>query len=142
MAVKQLSIFVENETGRLANLTQILADHGIDLNAATIAETGEYGILRCIVQNPEEAAKVLAKEGFMASTSDVLAVSIDNRPGGLNRILQALAGAGIGVKYIYSTIQDAKGGAVIMMKTDDPERAERILKENGVDLYDIGELKQ
>ena len=141
MAVKQVSIFVENETGRLADLTQILSDNGIDLNAATIAETGEYGILRCIVQNPEEAVAALAGKGFMASTSDVLAVAIQNRPGAINEVLQTLADAGVGVKYIYSTIQSAKGEAAIMMKTDDQERAEKILQNAGVKLCTIEDLK-
>lgn len=141
MAVKQVSIFIENETGRLAALTQLLADHGVDLNAATIAETGEYGILRCIVQNPEEMASILSDGGFMASVTEVLAVGIDNRPGGLNRVLQVLSGAGISVKYIYSTIQSIKGEAVIMMKTGDQDRAEKLLQSAGVNLCTMDELK-
>ncbi|MDO5490874.1 MAG: ACT domain-containing protein [Bacillota bacterium] len=141
MAVKQVSIFIENETGRLAALTQLLADHGVDLNAATIAETGEYGILRCIVQNPEEMAGILSDGGFMASVTEVLAVGIDNRPGGLNRVLQVLSGAGISVKYIYSTIQSIKGEAVIMMKTGDQDRAEKLLQSAGVNLCTMDELK-
>lgn len=141
MAVKQVSIFIENETGRLAALTQLLADHGVDLNAATIAETGEYGILRCIVQNPEEMAGILSDGGFMASVTEVLAVGIDNRPGGLNRVLQVLSGAGISVKYIYSTIQSIKGEAVIMVKTGDQDRAEKLLQSAGVNLCTMDELK-
>lgn len=141
MAVKQVSIFIENEKGRLAALTKILAEHGIDLNAATIAETGEYGILRIIVQNPEETVKVLSDAGFMASVSELLAVAIDNKPGGLNVVLQTLADAGISVKYIYSTIQSAKGEAAIVMKTTDQERAEAILERGGVKLCSIEDLK-
>ena len=87
MAVKQVSIFLENETGRLADLTQILAENGVDLNAVTIAETGEYGILRCIVQNPEEAVAALAGKGFMASITEVLTVAIENVPGAVNNVM-------------------------------------------------------
>lgn len=141
MAVKQVSVFVENETGRLADLTQILADNNIDLNAATIAETGEYGILRFIVQDPEAAVAALTAKGFMASISDVVAVSIDNKPGAINAVLQLLADAGIAVKYIYSTIQSARGEAAIMMKTGEIERAERILENAGVRLCTIEDLK-
>ena len=141
MAVKQVSIFLENETGRLTDLTQTLADSGVDLNAATIAETGEYGILRCIVQDPENAVEVLKKGGFMASITDVLAVAIDNRPGGLNHVLRMLSDADISVKYIYSTIQDVKGEAVIVMKVSDLERAEKILADAGVKLWNMEELK-
>ena len=141
MAVKQVSIFIENETGRLTKLTKILADAGVDLNAATIAETGEYGILRCIVQNPEETCKALSEHGFMASVSDAIAVAIDNKPGGLHYVLDLLSSADIGVKYIYSTIQSIKGEAVIVMKVSDQERAEKILGEAGVKLCDTEELK-
>lgn len=141
MAVKQLSIFLENETGRLAELTQILADHNIDLNAATIAETGEYGIFRCIVQNPEDAVAALAGKGFMASTTEVLTVAIENVPGAMNKVLQILANAGIGVKYIYSTIQSAKGEAAITLKTTDQKRAESILTNAGVRLCTMEDLK-
>lgn len=141
MGVKQVSIFLENETGRLTDLTQTLADSGVDLNAATIAETGEYGILRCIVQDPENAVEVLKKGGFMASITDVLAVAIDNRPGGLNHVLRMLSDADISVKYIYSTIQDVKGEAVIVMKVSDLERAEKILADAGVKLREMEELK-
>ncbi|MBQ9060236.1 MAG: ACT domain-containing protein [Firmicutes bacterium] len=141
MAVKQVSIFLENETGRLADLTQILAENNVDLNAVTIAETGEYGILRCIVQNPEEAVAALSGKGFMASITEVLAVAIENKPGAVNQVLQALADAGIGVKYIYSTIQSAKGEAAITMKTTDQKRAETILKNAGVKLCEMEDLK-
>ena len=141
MAVKQVSIFLENETGRLADLTQVLAEHNVDLNAVTIAETGEYGILRCIVQNPEEAVAVLAGRGFMASITEVLTVAIDNVPGAVNKVLQALADAGIGVKYIYSTIQSAKAEAAITMKTTDNKRAENILRNAGVRLCEMEDLK-
>lgn len=141
MAVRQVSIFIENETGRLTALTRTLAEGGIDLNAATIAETGEYGILRCIVQEPEKAVEVLKKGGFMASISDALAVAIDNKPGGLHYVLQLLSDADIAVKYIYSTIQSIKGEAVIVMKVSDQEKAEKILEGAGVKLCDTEELK-
>lgn len=141
MIVKQVSIFVENETGRLAALMQILEDNGVDLNAATIAETGEYGILRCIVQNPEETVEILKKNNFLASITNVIAVTIDNRPGGLNAVLKILAAAGIAVKYIYSTIQSLGGDAVIMMKVEDPEKAARLLTSKGVKLFCLEDLK-
>lgn len=141
MAVKQVSVFIENETGRLTKLTQTLADSGVDLNAATIAETGEYGILRCIVQDPDKAVAVLKEGGFMASVSDVIAVAIDNKPGGLNYVLKLLSDESIAVKYIYSTIQSVKGEAVIVMKVSDREKAEKILGDAGVKLCDTEELK-
>ena len=141
MIVKQVSVFVENETGRLAKLMQVLEDNGVDLNAATIAETGEYGILRCIVQNPDETVEILKKNNFLSSITNVIAVTIENRPGGLNAVMKILAAAGIAVKYIYSTIQSLSGNAVIMMKVEDPEKAAKLLTEKGVKLFCLEDLK-
>ena len=123
MLVKQVSIFVENTTGRLADVTRILADAGIDLKAATIADAADFGILRCIVEDADAAKKVLNEKGFNASISEVIAVSLDNKPGGFHRVLQILADEKIGVKYIYSTIKSAVGEAVIMMKAADNDKA-------------------
>lgn len=140
MFVKQMSVFVENTTGRLADITQILADHNIDLMASTIAEAVDYGILRCIVAEPEEAAKVLKAKGFSASVTEVLAVSLENKPGGFNQVLKVLADAKISVGYIYSTIKSQEGEAVIMMKVADPQKAVEVLQANGVKPLSMGDL--
>ena len=141
MLVKQVSIFVENTTGRLADVTRILADAGIDLKAATIADAADFGILRCIVEDADAAKKVLNEKGFNASISEVIAVSLDNKPGGFHRVLQILADEKIGVKYIYSTIKSAVGEAVIMMKAADNDKAIEVLKANNVKLVSIDEVK-
>ena len=141
MLVKQVSIFVENTTGRLADVTRILADAGIDLKAATIADAAEFGILRCIVEDADAAKKILNEKGFNASVSEVIAVSLDNKPGGFHRVLQILADEKIGVKYIYSTIKSAVGEAVIMMKAADNDKAIEVLKANDVKLVSIDEVK-
>ena len=141
MLVKQVSIFVENTTGRLADVTRILADAGIDLKAATIADAADFGILRCIVEDADAAKKVLNEKGFNASISEVIAVSLDNKPGGFHRVLQILADEKVGVKYIYSTIKSAEGEAVIMMKAVDNDKAIEVLKANDVKLVSIDEVK-
>ncbi|MBR1993708.1 MAG: ACT domain-containing protein [Firmicutes bacterium] len=141
MLVKQVSIFVENTTGRLADVTRILADAGIDLKAATIADAADFGILRCIVEDADAAKKVLNEKGFNASISEVIAVSLDNKPGGFHRVLQILADEKVGVKYIYSTIKSAEGEAVIMMKAADNDKAIEVLKANDVKLVSIDEVK-
>ncbi len=141
MLVKQVSIFVENTTGRLADVTRILADAGIDLKAATIADAADFGILRCIVEDADAAKKILNEKGFNASVSEVIAVSLDNKPGGFHRVLQILAEEKIGVKYIYSTIKSAVGEAVIMMKAADNDKAIEVLKANDVKLVSIDEVK-
>ena len=141
MLVKQVSIFVENTTGRLADVTRILAEADIDLKAATIADAADFGILRCIVEDADGAKKVLNEKGFNASVSEVIAVSLDNKPGGFHRVLQILADEKIGVKYIYSTIKSAVGEAVIMMKAADNDKAIEVLKANDVKLVSIDEVK-
>ena len=141
MLVKQVSIFVENTTGRLADVTRILADAGIDLKAATIADAADFGILRCIVEDADAAKKILNEKGFNASVSEVIAVSLDNKPGGFHRVLQILADEKIGVKYIYSTIKSAVGEAVIMMKAADNDKAIEVLKANNVKIVSIDEVK-
>ena len=129
MIVKQVSVFVENTVGRLADLTKILTDNNIDLKASTIAETVDFGILRCIVEEPEKTVKILVENGFSASISEVTGVSLEDKPGGLHKVLAVLAEAGIAVNYIYSTIK-----SIIMMKTSDAAKAEEVLKASGVEL--------
>ncbi len=141
MIVKQVSVYIENETGQLARLFQVLEDNGIDLNAATIAETAEYGIFRCIVQNPEETVAILKESKYTASISQVIAVAIENRPGGLNKVLKLLAAEDIAVSYIYSTIQSASDEAVIMMKVSDTDKAIEILTAKDVKLFCLDDLK-
>lgn len=141
MLVKQLSIYVENTTGRLADVTRVLADNGIDLKASTIADAADFGILRCIVEDSEAAKKILNENGFNASIVDVIAVSLANQPGGFHKVLQILADEKVGVKYIYSTIKSAEGEAVIMMKAADNAKAIEVLKANGVKLVSIDDVK-
>ena len=140
MLIKQMSVFVENTTGRLAELTRILAEHGIDIKASTIADTVDFGILRCIVPNPEAATEILKEAGFTASITEGIAVTLEDRPGGLHKVLQILADNDIGVDYIYSTIKSKEDEAVVMIKVEDPKKAMDILTSNGVKLYNMSEL--
>lgn len=141
MLVKQVSIFVENTTGRLADITRILANAGIDLKASTIADAADFGILRCIVEDADAAKKILNENGFNASISEVIAVSLENKAGGFHKVLQILADEKVGVKYIYSTIKSAEGEAVIMLKAADNAQAIEVLKANGVKLVSIDDVK-
>ena len=134
MTIKQISVFVENKAGRLADVTKLLADNNIDIKAATMAEAVDFGILRCIVEEADVAAKILKVHGFIASTTEVLAIVLEDTVGGLDRVLQQLASAGVNVNYIYSTIKAAADEAVIMMKVDDNDKAIEALKANGIKL--------
>ena len=91
MLIKQMSVFVENTTGRLAQLTRVLGNDGIDIKASCIADTVDFGILRCIVDDPEEATRVLKEHGFTASITEVIAVELEDRPGGFADVLEILA---------------------------------------------------
>ena len=140
MLIKQMSVFVENTTGRLAELTRILAEHGIDIKASTIADTADFGILRCIVPNPEEATRILTEAGFTASITEVIAVSIEDKPGGFHKVLQILADNDIAVDYIYSAIQAKDDKAIIMIRVEEQEKAIRVLTSNGIKLFSMSEL--
>ena len=140
MLIKQMSVFVENTTGRLAELTRILAEHGIDIKASTIADTVDFGILRCIVPNPEEATRILTEAGFTASITEVIAVSIEDKPGGFHKVLQILADNDIAVDYIYAAIQAKDDKAIIMIRVEEQEKAIRVLTSNGIKLFSMSEL--
>jgi len=141
MLIKQMSVFVENTTGRLTDLTGVLAENNIDIKASTIADTVDFGILRCIVADPEKATDILKKAGFTASITEVIAVPIEDKPGGLHKVLEILSDAGIGVDYIYSTVKTQKGEAVIMIKTDDAAKAVEVLMDSGVRPFKMSELQ-
>ena len=140
MLIKQMSVFVENTTGRLAQLTRVLGNDGIDIKASCIADTVDFGILRCIVDDPEEATRVLKEHGFTASITEVIAVELEDRPGGFADVLEILAKENIGVNYIYSTIRSKEGAAIIVLKVEDPEKAIDVLLSNNVKLYKAHEL--
>lgn len=141
MLVKQMSVFVENTTGRLADLTRILAENDVDLKALTIADTVDFGILRCIVADPEAATEILKSNGFTASITEVVAVRLEDKPGGLHKVLCILSEAHIGVDYIYSMIRSGDGEAVIMIKAAEPEKAVEVLTAKGVKLFGVDDLR-
>ena len=133
MAVRQLSVFLENRTGTLCELTQALADSGIDVRAITLADTGEFGILRLIVSDPVRAEEVLRERHFTVSITQVLCVRVDDVPGGLNAVLRFLREADISVEYLYAYISKSVDACVIFY-VKERERAEEVLRQNGVTL--------
>ena len=127
MLVKQMSVFVENTTGRLADLTGVLAASNIDIIACTIADTVGFRHPQMYRRGPGKGTDILKQHGFTASITEVVAVSIEDRPGGLDKVLRKLAAADISVDYIYSTIRPNEGKAIIIMKVADPQKAIEIL---------------
>jgi len=132
MRVEQISVFLENKAGRLAEVTRLLADTGINIRALSLADTSDFGILRLIVSDNDKAKEVLAQNGFTVGKTDVVAVEVEDRPGGLYKILDILFRASINVEYMYAFVQSSGKDAVIIFRFDNLDEAVRVLTENGV----------
>lgn len=134
MIVKQISAYVENTTGRLLPAVKALGDAGVNILAMTIADAEDYGILRCIVDDPDKAGAVLKENGFSAAVTEVIAVELEDRPGGLVRTLEVLSSSGISVDYLYSVVRSREGHALLVVKVSDAERAAQRLTQEGIRL--------
>ena len=132
MNVQQISVFVENRAGGLAEITKLLADSGIDLRAMSIADTTDYGILRLIVDKPETALAVLQDSGCLVSVTPVLAVMLPDVPGGLAKILGLLSENGVDLEYLYAFITRKAEHAYVVLRVKDNEATEKILKAGGI----------
>ncbi len=132
MAVKQISVFVENTSGRLAKVTKILAEKKIDIQALCIADTTDFGILRMIVNKPDEAKAVLREGGFAVKTTEVIAVSIEDAPGGLNKAMQILAESDIGIEYMYAFTEKRRNDALVILRVENNDDAAKALEKGGV----------
>jgi hypothetical protein len=132
MKVEQISIFLENKAGRLAEVTGILGKADINIRALALADTSDFGILRLIVNDHEKAKQVLKEHGFTVGRTEVVAVEVADRPGGLNNILQILFENGINVEYMYAFVQQSGQNAVLIFRFDDIDNAVDVLMRNGV----------
>jgi hypothetical protein len=132
MRVEQISVFLENKTGRLAEVMRILAEAGINIRALSLADTSDFGILRLIVNENDKAKEVLRDSGFTVGKTDVVAVEVEDRPGGLHKILGVLNKADINVEYMYAFVQQSGDNAVIIFRFDNLDEAVKVLTENGV----------
>lgn len=132
MRVEQISVFLENKAGRLAEVTRILSEAGVNIRALSLADTSDFGILRLIVNDNEKAKEALKANGFTVGKTDVVAVEVEDRPGGLYKILDILRKAGINVEYMYAFVQQSGNNAVIIFRFDNLDEAVRVLMENGV----------
>ena len=131
MIVRQLSVFLENKPGRLCAATDALAREDINLNALTVADTSEFGILRLLVDQPDRAKEVLRAAGITVRLTDVLAVAMDDAPGGAVGILHLLSEAGLNIEYMYACVGRVSGKAIMVIRTDDIEMAADILHRGG-----------
>jgi len=132
MQIKQISIFLENNAGRLAEVTKVIADAKINIRAISIADTADFGILRIIADKPEVAMAACAAAGFTARMTDVLAVEISDEPGSLARIMDLFKNTGVNIEYLYASLEGAKDKAVVIFKVEDLEHGLKIVKDNGL----------
>ncbi|MBR5799762.1 MAG: hypothetical protein IKY23_06840 [Lachnospiraceae bacterium] len=131
MSVKQISIFIENKKGKLAEATRYIADNKINLRALSIADTQDFGILRIICEEPEKAEQILQEGGFITTTTKVLAAAISDEPGSLAAILEVLSEANVVVEYTYAFLS-AKAGAYMIFRVDDNHAAAAALAGAGI----------
>lgn len=134
MYVQQISVFIENQPGKLAAFAELLGREGIDLVALSIADTTNFGILRCIVCDWERAAKIINDAGYTATVTEVLAVSVPDKPGGMATAIRALTDAGISIEYLYSFVRTAGDNALLIFRVEDLEQATEVLKAQGIAL--------
>ena len=132
MKVMQISVFLENKSGRLAEVTKTLGDNEINIRALSIADTTDFGILRLIVSKPEIANKVLKSEGFMVSETEVIAVEVPDRPGGLAEVLSELGDAGINIEYLYAFIGRSAHNALVVFRVEDCDAAVAALNKRNI----------
>ena len=133
MLVKQIAVFLENRKGRIHELTKVLAAAGVDIVAMSIADTTDFGILRAITRDNAKALKVLKEAGFAATTNDLIGISVDDKPGGLDQALKFLDDNDIAIEYLYSFAR-ANHKAIILLKVADVVNALTIMKKNGIEL--------
>ncbi len=136
MYIKQLSVFVENKPGRLAEITSIIASNGIDIRALSISDTTDFGILRLVVDKPFEAEKTLKEAGLTVSLSDVIAIGIPDKTGGVAETLSMVADKEVGVEYMYSFLSQNYQRAYLIMRVADTEKALSALKAHGCEILD------
>lgn len=132
MKVKQISVFLENKSGRLAQVCRVLGEHNINIRALSIADTTDFGILRLIVNDPDMAYQVLKKAGFTVSSTEVIAVEVPDRPGGLADVLAVLKEADINIEYLYAFVQKASHAALVVFRVEQLDEAIARLQAAGV----------
>jgi len=140
MNVEQLSIFLENKPGRLEAITRIFEQGGINIRALSLADTTEFGILRLIVNDNDKAKGLLNENGYTVGINEVVAVEVEDRPGGLHRILMALSQEGINVEYMYAFVRQSGRNAVLIFRFDNVPAATALLKREGVRVIDDKDL--
>lgn len=136
MQVEQISVFLENKSGRLSEVTAILSESEVNIRALALADTSDFGVLRLLVDDTEKARQVLKNNGFTVGKTNVVAVEVPDRPGGLHHILTLFYKAGINVEYMYAFVRSSGDNAVMIFRIEKEEEAIRLLEDNDVTVID------
>lgn len=131
MRLKQISVFLENRTGALGEVTAVLERAGINLRALSLADSADYGVMRMVADDPEKALQALKAAGFIANVAEVLAVGMDDKPGAFHAIVQALAEADIPLEYSYAFVSPKGEGAFVVLRVQDNAHAQAALEAKG-----------
>ena len=130
--IKQISVFVENKSGRLSDILNVIGKNGIDISALSIADTTDFGIVRMIVNDPDKAAEILKSNNLVVKVTDVIALAVADKPGGLAGEIEKLKHAGISIEYMYAFIGKSDKGALVIVRVENPEKALEVLKDENV----------
>jgi len=136
MGIKQISVFLENTTGRLSEATKTMANAGVNLRAISIADTADFGILRLITDNNDDAINALNAAGFTTRQTDVVAVEIEDKPGSLAGLMELFQQSQVNIEYLYASLKGQAEKTIVIFKLEDHQKGERILNENGLKLAD------
>jgi len=131
MGIKQISVFLENTTGRLSEVTKTLAGAKVNLRAISIADTADFGILRLIVDKNDTAVNALIAAGFTTRQTDVVAVEIEDTPGSLAKLMELFQQSQVNIEYLYASLEGQAGKAVVIFKLEDHEKGQKILSDKG-----------
>jgi hypothetical protein len=139
--IKQISLFVENKPGRMAKVSKTLSDANVNIRALTIAEAGDFGVIRMVVDDPEKGYKVLKDNGFTVSTTEVLAVEMKDTPGGLYTIVNTLGESSVNVDYAYAFVTAKAQKAMLILRVDDIAKAREALGAKGIKIATREEIQ-
>ena len=138
--IKQISVFLENKKGRLSEVTKTIADNKIDIKALTLADTKDFGVLRLIVTEPDRCVKILKENNFVAQETEVIAIEVEDAPGGLSKVLELLNINNVNIEYIYATIEKIKNKAIVIFRIEEMSKAKEILNKNGINIYEMSDI--
>jgi hypothetical protein len=130
-------VFLENKSGRLAEVTKALGEGGVNLRAMTIADTADFGILRLIADKTERALKILSNGGFTARVTEVLGVEVPDKPGGLAGVMEAFAENSVNIEYLYVSLERNEENAVVIFKVEDIDKGIKVLEQRGFKMIQL-----